>query len=60
LYNSLETVLKEPTIYKLLAFHFPNLISIFCHLGRLSKEFVQVQGSFEDSVTRLFFMVKGS
>jgi hypothetical protein len=43
--SSLETVIKEPALYKLLTFHVPNLISIFRSLGRLSKEPVQVRGS---------------
>jgi hypothetical protein len=42
--SSLETVIREPALYKLLTFHNPNLISIFRSLGRLSKESVQVRG----------------
>jgi hypothetical protein len=44
--SSLETVIREPTLYKLLTFHSLNLISVFRLLGHLSKESVQVQGSF--------------
>jgi hypothetical protein len=57
--SSLETVIREPALYKLLTFHNPNLIFIFCHLGHLSKEFVQVWSCFEIFRTNLFFMVKG-
>jgi hypothetical protein len=46
-------------LYKVLTFHNPNLISIFRHLGHLSKESVQVQGLYELFITCLFFMVKG-
>jgi hypothetical protein len=56
--SSLETVIGEPVLYKLLTFHVPNLISIFHSLGHLSKESVQVRGSFEVFVTSLFFTVK--
>jgi hypothetical protein len=37
-YISFATVMSEPGLYRLLAFHVPNLISIFLSLGRLSKE----------------------
>jgi hypothetical protein len=57
--SSLETVIWEPALYKLLTFHVPNLISIFRRLGRLSKKSVQVRGSLEVFVTSLFFTVKG-
>jgi hypothetical protein len=30
--SSLETVIREPTLYKLLMFHVPNLVSIFLHI----------------------------
>jgi hypothetical protein len=56
--SSRKTVIREPTLYKLLTFHNPNLISIFCRLGRLSKESVQVRDSCGFFVTTLFFMVK--
>jgi hypothetical protein len=39
--SSLETVVREPGLYKLLMFHVPNLMSIFLGLGRLSKDSVQ-------------------
>jgi hypothetical protein len=39
------TVNREPALYRHITFHNPNLISIFCRLGRLSKECVQVRGS---------------
>jgi hypothetical protein len=57
-YSSLETVINEPALYKLLTFHLPNLISIFCPLRRLSKKPVQVRDSFEHFITSLFFTVK--
>jgi hypothetical protein len=39
--SSLETVIREPALYKLLMFYVPNLMSIFRRLGRLCKEFAQ-------------------
>jgi hypothetical protein len=42
--SSLKTVTREPALSKLLRFHVPNLMLIFCCLGRLSKESVQVRG----------------
>jgi hypothetical protein len=48
-------LIKEPALYKLLTFHNPNLISIFC---RLSKESIQVWGSVWFFVTNFFFIVK--
>jgi hypothetical protein len=42
--SSLEAVIREPALYKLLTFHNPNLMSIFSCLGRLFKESVQVRG----------------
>jgi hypothetical protein len=57
--SSLETVIREPVLYKLLTFHNLNLISIFCCLDHLYKESVQVQVSFEIFVTNLFFTVNG-
>jgi hypothetical protein len=53
--SSLETVFREPALYKLLTFQVPNLISIFHSLGRLSKESVQVRGSLEIFVTSFFY-----
>jgi hypothetical protein len=55
--SSLKTVIKEPTLFKLLTFHVPNLIPIFRHLGSLSKESAQVRGSLE--VASLFFYGEG-
>jgi hypothetical protein len=55
--SSLETVIREPDLYKLLTFHNPNLISIFRTLGRLSKESVQVRGLCNLFVT-VFFPVR--
>jgi hypothetical protein len=52
--RSLETVITESALYKLLTFHVPNLISIFHSLGRLSKQSVQVWGSVRFFVTSLF------
>jgi hypothetical protein len=57
--SSLETVIREPALYKLLTFHVPNLISIFRSLGRLSKESMQVLGSCKLFITNLFFTAKG-
>jgi hypothetical protein len=54
--SSLESVIREPILYKLLTFHNPNLISIFRCLGRLSN---QVEGSIAFFATSSFFMLKG-
>jgi hypothetical protein len=43
--SSLETVIREPALYKLHTIHNPNSMSIFHRLGRLSRESVQVRGS---------------
>jgi hypothetical protein len=40
--NSLAAAISEPALYKLLAFEVPNLVSLFCCLGR-TKVSVQVQ-----------------
>jgi hypothetical protein len=54
---SSSTTLSEPALYILLTFQVPNLISIFFHLGRLSKESVQVRGFLWSFITSLFFTV---
>jgi hypothetical protein len=56
--SSLETVIREPTLYKLLMFHIPHLMSIFRHLGHLSKESIQVRGSLWFLITSLFLTVR--
>jgi hypothetical protein len=43
--GSLETVIREPALYKLLTFHVPNFISIFCRLGHVAKESIQVRAA---------------
>jgi hypothetical protein len=53
--SSLETVIMEPALYKLLTFHDPNLVSIFCCLGNLSNESVQVRGFLEIVITIFFY-----
>jgi hypothetical protein len=58
LVSTVETVIREPALYKFLTFHNPNFISIFRRLGRLSKESVQVRGLFRLFITNLFFTVK--
>jgi hypothetical protein len=55
---SYATALSEPVLYILLTFQVPNLISSFFHLGRLSKEFIQVQGFLNIFVRSLFFTVR--
>jgi hypothetical protein len=57
--SSLETVMREPALNKLLTFHNSNLITIFSRLGSLSKVSVQVRGSFRLFVTNLFFYDEG-
>jgi hypothetical protein len=51
--------LGSPTLYKLLTFHNPNLISIFRPLGHLSKQSIQVQGCIAFFATNSFFYVEG-
>jgi hypothetical protein len=53
--SSFEAVIREPALYKLLPIRVPILLSIFCRIGRLSKESAQVQGS----VTILFLYGEG-
>jgi hypothetical protein len=53
---SSATVLSEPTLYRLLAFHIPNLVSIFLSLGHLSKESIQVCDSLWHFITSSFFL----
>jgi hypothetical protein len=43
--NYFDTVSNGPALYTLLTFRVLNLISMFCCLGRLSKESVQVRAS---------------
>jgi hypothetical protein len=57
--SSLETVIREPALYKLLTFHNPNLMSVFHHLGRFPRESAQVRGSLMTFITNLFFYGKG-
>jgi hypothetical protein len=40
----LDSSLNSISLYKLQMFHVPTLMFIFCHLGCLSKESVQVRG----------------
>jgi hypothetical protein len=49
--SSLKTVTRGPTLYKLLRIHNPNLITIFCPLGHLTKESIQVKGCIAFFVT---------
>jgi hypothetical protein len=44
--SSLETLIREPGLYKFLTFHVPTLMSIFLRLVRLSKESIQVRGLY--------------
>jgi hypothetical protein len=44
---------------ELLTFQVPNLVTIFRHLGHLTEEFIQVQGSCKRFVTILFFYSEG-
>jgi hypothetical protein len=53
------TITSEPALYKLIAFHVPNLITIFLCLGRLSKESVQVRGSCKKARNNLIFLRRG-
>jgi hypothetical protein len=56
---SFETAVRKHDLYKLLTFDNPDLISIFNHLGRISKELVPAKCSIEIVVTNLFFTVNG-
>jgi hypothetical protein len=53
--SSLETVIREPTLYKLLSFRVLNLITIFRSLGHLSKESGEVRGLCKLFVTSFFY-----
>jgi hypothetical protein len=53
--SSLESVFRDPALYKLPTFHVPNLISIFHSLGRSCKESIQVRGSLEVFITSFFY-----
>jgi hypothetical protein len=44
--SSFDTVTSEPVLYKLPTFHVRSLMSILRRLCRLSKEYVQVHGSY--------------
>jgi hypothetical protein len=57
--SSHKTVVSEPALYKLLIFHVQNLMFIFCCLGRLSRESIQIGGSVNCSVARLLCKVRG-
>jgi hypothetical protein len=57
--SSLETVIREPALCKLLTFRKPNLTSVFLCLGRLSRKSVRVLGSLMTFVTNLFFYGEG-
>jgi hypothetical protein len=48
-----STVIRDHTLYILLTFHIPNLMPIFCLLGYLSKESIEVQGSLISFITSL-------
>jgi hypothetical protein len=52
-------VIRQPTIYILLTFHNPNLISIFRRLGHLSKESIQLRGTVWFFCNKFIFKVKG-
>jgi hypothetical protein len=52
---SSPTTLSACALYILVTFQVPNFISIFFRLGRLSKEYGQVQGFSWVFVTSLFF-----
>jgi hypothetical protein len=55
--SSLETVFRDPTLYKLLTFNVPNLISVFYSWSRLYKESVQVRGYLEVLITSYFLIL---
>jgi hypothetical protein len=54
--SSLETVIREPTLYKLRMFH---LMSIFLCLGPLSKKSIHVRGSLILFATNFIFYGEG-
>jgi hypothetical protein len=47
-----DTVTSKPALHKLLIFNVPSLLTIFRHLGSLSKESVQVRGTGKSFVTQ--------
>jgi hypothetical protein len=56
--SSLETDNRQATLYKLLTFQVPNLISIFRRFYSFIKKYFQVRGSLENFVS-IFFTVRG-
>jgi hypothetical protein len=57
--SSLKTAIRVPTLYRLLMSPIPNLMPRLCLSGHLCKESIQIQGSLERFITRLFFTVRG-
>jgi hypothetical protein len=53
--SSLETLIRDRSLYVLLTFHVPNPLSIFRRLARISTE----RGWYEYSVTSYFFKMRG-
>jgi hypothetical protein len=56
--SSLETVVREPALYKLLTFQI-QIMSVFHRLCSVSRESVQVRGSFMNFVTNVFLYGEG-
>jgi hypothetical protein len=55
--NPLAAALREPDLFRLLAFHVPNLLSIFCCLFH-TKVSNQAHGKVSCFVTKPVFMVR--
>jgi len=55
--NSLDTVISDPALYRILTFHVPKLMYLSLFLG-CTKGSVQVQDSCVCFVTKLVFMVR--
>jgi hypothetical protein len=55
--SSVQTAIGEPTLYKFLMLHVPNLMSIFLRLGHLSKESIKLKLSPEQTVEEIHMCV---
>ena len=53
--NSLAAAVSEPALYRLLTFHVPILMSLFCCLGR-TKVSVQVRGLLYECFVTGYFL----
>jgi hypothetical protein len=57
--SSLQHVIREPALHKLLMFQVSNLICLFYRSDCLPKKSTQVRGSLQSFITGLFFYDEG-